>query len=149
MSTYLDELSANIPLNTERSWRSMAEEACAEVDSLRARLAATEADAKAAKEENERLNTAHIKFPAIQKSAELLQAENRFLRKCLDTEGKAGLATALESAKEREEGLTKALGDLLDEQNGVRLFTRKSKKEYLAAVEAARTAIVAARKAAQ
>ena len=92
MSTYLEELSANIPLNEERSWKSMAEEACATVDALRDENARLKADAKA--------------------------------------------------AKEREDGLRRALEGLLDEQNGVPLFTRE--KEYLSAVEAARTALLPA-----
>ena len=81
MSTYLDELTKKY--NDERRPMTHAlGEACAEVDSLRARLAASES--------------------AV-----------------------AGLRAALEG--------------LLDEQNGVPLFTRE--KEYLAAVEVARKAL--------
>ena len=45
----------------------------------------------------------------------------------------------LTAAESEVAGLRAALEGLLDEQNGVPLFTRE--KEYLAAVEAARTAL--------
>ena len=64
------------------------QEYTARIEALYTRLTAAEADAEAAKA-----------------TCENLHAENLFLRKCLETEGKAELATALEAAKEREDGL--------------------------------------------
>ena len=51
----------------------------------------------------------------------------------------AALQTRLAASESEVAGLRAALEGLLDEQNGVPLFTRE--KEYLAAVEAARTAL--------
>ena len=99
-------------------------EAANEIASLTARLA----------ESNRERNEANVRDTESRFAAgELFKIEAE-LRKAY-----ADLTARLAAAESEVAGLRAALEGLLDEQNGVPLFTRE--KEYLAAVEAARTAL--------